>query len=265
MNTICDRVINWTRRQRARRLARRDAIICPQRPLISFTFDDFPISALTTGGEILRQHGATGTYYVALGLAGTEQPTGRMFDREDLARAIADGHELGCHTHAHCDAWHTPPAEFAADCARNRAALAELLAPPQFKTLGAEFKTLSYPINYPQPETKRAAAREYVCCRGGGQKINAGTADLNNLSAFFLEKCPDLEIVRRLIAENERQTGWLIFATHDVDSKPTRYGCTPDFFAAVVRAARESSSTILPVFEAYKLAVSDAALNQPAC
>ena len=35
-------------------------------PLISFTFDDFPRSALWRGGTILRERGFVGTYYVSL-------------------------------------------------------------------------------------------------------------------------------------------------------------------------------------------------------
>ena len=35
-------------------------------PLISFTFDDFPRSALEAGGQILRAHGVRGTYYAPL-------------------------------------------------------------------------------------------------------------------------------------------------------------------------------------------------------
>ena len=48
-------------------------------PLISFTFDDFPRSALTVGGEILERHGARGTYYASLGVMGKYEAAGLMF------------------------------------------------------------------------------------------------------------------------------------------------------------------------------------------
>jgi peptidoglycan/xylan/chitin deacetylase (PgdA/CDA1 family) len=43
-------------------------------PMISFTFDDFPRSALHVAGRILEDHGIAGTYYVSLGLMGTLTP-----------------------------------------------------------------------------------------------------------------------------------------------------------------------------------------------
>src|SRR4051812_1494906 len=81
-------------------------------PLISFTFDDFPRSALYTGGEILRKYGAAGTYYTALGLMGTDGPVGRIFSEADLPEVLGRGHEFGCHTFDHCDTWTTHPATY---------------------------------------------------------------------------------------------------------------------------------------------------------
>jgi peptidoglycan/xylan/chitin deacetylase (PgdA/CDA1 family) len=240
------KLVGFTRRQLARHFARRCREIRLPRAIISFTFDDFPHSALVVGGDILLRHGVAGTYYVSLGLMDTNQPTGRMFSREDLGQLIREGHELGCHTFSHCDAWQTKPSDFEASIAENRRALKNWSS-------SAEFKTLSYPIDSPRPQTKRKAARHFACCRGGGQDINAGTADLNNLNAFFLEQSRDeLEAVKLMIAKNERERGWLIFATHDISLNPTRFGCTASFFDTVVREAAQSDATILPVFRAFQ-------------
>src|SRR5438067_1641036 len=57
-------------RTAARRLARRPFVMKKGEPLISFTFDDFPRSALKTAGRILEEHGIFGTYYGSLGLMG---------------------------------------------------------------------------------------------------------------------------------------------------------------------------------------------------
>jgi len=70
-------------------------------PNISFTFDDFPRSALLTGGAILSRYGVRGSYYASLGLMGKQAPTGTIFVAEDLQRLLAQGHELGCHTFDH--------------------------------------------------------------------------------------------------------------------------------------------------------------------
>ncbi|MBZ5623491.1 MAG: polysaccharide deacetylase family protein [Acidobacteriia bacterium] len=80
-------------------------MINAQRPLISFTFDDFPRSALHTGGAILNRSGLAGTYYACLGLMGGETATGKLFNADDLKILIDRGHELGCHTYSHCHSW----------------------------------------------------------------------------------------------------------------------------------------------------------------
>ena len=89
-------------------------------PVISFTFDDFPRSALMNAGAILRERGLAGTYYASFGLMGRTAPTGEIFTREDLDELIRQGHELACHTFDHCDSWETAPAEFEASILRNQ-------------------------------------------------------------------------------------------------------------------------------------------------
>src|SRR5215472_14050839 len=91
-----------------------------QSPVISFTFDDFPRSALINGGAILRERGFAGTYYASFGLMGKEALVGGIFTREDLDELLRQGHELACHTFDHCDSWATNPNEFEASIVRNR-------------------------------------------------------------------------------------------------------------------------------------------------
>jgi hypothetical protein len=57
-------------------LCRRPVKMQNTAPLFSFTFDDFPRSALEVGGKILRAHGVAGTYYVSLELLNRDEPTG---------------------------------------------------------------------------------------------------------------------------------------------------------------------------------------------
>ena len=228
-------------------LFRRPLAIESQTPLISFTFDDFPRSALLTGGAILNGFGLAGTYYTSFGLMGTQAPTGMIFERDDLKTLVGQGHELGCHTFAHCHSWDTEPAAFEESIAANRQALNELVP-------GASFRTFSYPVSPPRPTTKKNTSKHFVGCRGGGQIFNAGTADLNYLSAYFLEKsCGNREVVKHLIGENRLARGWLILATHDVCESPTRFGCTPDFFEDIVQSAVASGARILPVADALEV------------
>ncbi|BCS36065.1 polysaccharide deacetylase [Luteitalea sp. TBR-22] len=229
------------RRQVASYFSRRTVPVDLADPLISFTFDDFPASALRSGGPILERHGATATYYVSLGLLGMPTPTGRIVEGAALPGLLASGHELGCHTYSHCHSWNTAPARFRADVLRNRDVLADLL--PE-----GRFETFSYPIAPPRPRTKILTSNLFRCSRLGGQKINAGYCDLNQLSAFFLEKANgDIGEVERIINEACAAKGWLIVATHDIDEQPTPFGCTPSFFSEVVRRAVGSGARILPV------------------
>ncbi len=46
--------------------------------------------------------------------------------------------------------------------------------------------------------------------------------------------------------------GWLVFATHDVEANPSRYGCTPELFERVLRWSVHSGARILPVARALR-------------
>lgn len=213
-------------------------------PYISFTFDDFPGSALHVGGAILTQFGLRATYYISLGLMGTEAPTGTICEPNDIKELLETGHELGCHTFSHCHSWETSPRVFEDSIIKNKQFLSELVP-------GATFRSLAYPILGPRIDTKRRAGRYFCCCRGGGQKFNEGETDLNFLKAFFLEKSrDDPGFIKQVIDQNCEARGWLIFATHDVSETHTPYGCTPSFFEDIVKYSVDSGARILPVAEA---------------
>jgi peptidoglycan/xylan/chitin deacetylase (PgdA/CDA1 family) len=242
------RVMGRFQRTMASSFCRRLVTLNNNRPLISFTFDDFPRSALHTGGEILIRAKVRGTYYASFGLMGTAAPTGEIFTQNDLAEFKAQGHELGCHTFAHCHAWNTNPRVFEQSVIENRAAL-ERLWP------GQEFWAFSYPILVPRPATKQRTGRFFRSCRAGGQTYNTGTVDLNLMKAFFIEKtCGELAPIQDLIRQNAAMGGWLIFATHDVCESPTAYGCRPSFLRDIVQCAVDSGAVILPVTDALDLA-----------
>lgn len=234
----------WYQRNAARSFFTRPFAIDSQKPIISFTFDDFPRSALYTGGAILERFGLKGTYYASFGLMGKMAPTGRIFEPADLLALVERGHEIGCHTFDHCHSWNTDPKVFENSILQNKATLEQLI-PRGF------FRTFSYPISPPRPYIKQIAAEHFVCARGGGQTFNVGSTDLNYLRAYFLEKARDnRDAITHLIEENRAARGWLILATHDVDTTPTSFGCTPEVFEEIVQCAVNSGARILPVVEA---------------
>jgi len=238
------RVQGRYQRSAARLFFRRPFAIDSPVPIVSFTFDDFPRSALLTGGAILKRFGLAGTYYASFGLMGKTAPSGPIFVPEDLKALVEEGHELGCHTFDHCHAWDTKPGVFEDSIIENRLALSKLFP-------GASFRTFSYPISPPRPQIKQKTAEHFVCSRGGSQTFNVGRADLNYLCAYFMEKSRDNpEALKNLIEQNRRARGWLIFATHDISEDPTPFGCTPDFFEDIVQCAVNSGARILPVVQA---------------
>lgn len=62
-----------------------------------------------------------------------------------------------------------------------------------------------------------------------------------------------------MIADTARNGGWLILYTHDVCEKPGRFGCTPEEFARLLGAARDSNLQVLTVNEALVKAQAAAA------
>src|SRR3954469_22956024 len=75
-------------------------------PMVSFTFDDLPKSAVTTGADLLEAHGARGTFYISGALVGVETPDWVAGDAADVLSLYNLGHEIGCHTFSHrraCD------------------------------------------------------------------------------------------------------------------------------------------------------------------
>ena len=238
--------IYWIyRRSIAKWFCRRMVSIKLATPIISFSFDDAPRTAFCNGGDILKAHGACGTYYISIGMLGSDSPSGVIASQDDLQRAVEVGHELGCHTFDHADPWITKTDRFELSALKNRQALAKIL--PQ-----TVFTNFAYPLCNPRPTTKRRIGDQYFCCRGGGQTINSGQTDFNLLKAFFLDyrNGDSITSVRGLIDRNAEARGWLIFATHDVDDNPSRYGCSKEHFEDVVAYAANSGSLILPVGKA---------------
>jgi len=235
------RIRNRSGRRLAQLFFRRPLHINTTVPYISFTFDDFPRSALHDGGEILRQYGLKATYYASFGLMGSCQSTGPMFLESDVRMLLQEGHELGSHTYDHSNPSLTDIQKFEKSIHQNQLALVSLIP-------GAIFRTFAYPISTPRLYLKKRVGEQFDCCRAGGQSYNGRVSDLNLLKAFFLEKTKGgLNEIEQIILKNAKALGWLILVTHDISDSPSPYGCTPRFFKEVVKCAVDSGAVILPV------------------
>jgi peptidoglycan/xylan/chitin deacetylase (PgdA/CDA1 family) len=249
---LVQRIRNYYIAHRASWFARRLRTAVWTRPVVSFTFDDFPQSALLVGGKILHRFSIRGSYYASLGSMGKESPVGKIFHLEDIQALLDEGHELGCHTYDHLDAWDTHPVEFEASVRKNQTELGKLFP-------GRSFRTSSYPITDPHPRIKQITARYFDCSRGGGQTFNNDILDLNLIKSCFIDRRirDNSALLRELIDKNRQVNGWLVFSTHDICETPSPYGCTPNQFQFIVEYSVNSGALILPVCEAYSVLVKD--------
>jgi peptidoglycan/xylan/chitin deacetylase (PgdA/CDA1 family) len=210
-------------------------------PIVSFTFDDFPRSALTIGGTILKRHGARGTYYAAAGLMNSVNHLGEQFRQEDLDSLLRDGHELASHTFAHISCRSVSSSAFIQDVEKGRKAIESL-------TGSADFGNFAYPFGEVTLNTKRLVGPGLASARGIWGGLNSQQIDLNLLRANSLYGGREKDDqVRNLILENERLGSWLIFYSHDVSATPSRYGCTADLLEFAVSLATQRRGTIATV------------------
>ena len=225
---------------------RRDFHFSGERPVVSFTFDDFPQSALHIGGSILKNYGVCGTYYAAMGLMGQHNGMERYFNIEDLLKLVQDGHELGSHTFSHLSGRSSILQDFQID------ALKGMEAVNQF-TGNSQPHSFSYPKGHATFRIKGKISPLFSSCRGIIPGVNKSPADLNLLRANSLYSHSfDAGVIERLFKANEKFKGWLIFYTHDISKNPSPFGCRPEEFEQVVKMAINWNFKVLTIGQVYK-------------
>ena len=209
------------------------------RPIVSFTFDDFPKSALQ-GAEILSSYNAAGTFYLSSCFSGRTVDPIRYYDLDDVRFLLENKHELGCHTASHLHVSQMRRDELTADLDRN----AEFAR----KNFNCALATFSFPFGDISLSSKLLVQRRFDACRSSLPGVNRGFADLGALRAIRLySKLLDAEAIKSLIERAARPGSWLILYTHDVDDDPSPYGCTPALLQAAVESAVAAGCQILPV------------------
>jgi peptidoglycan/xylan/chitin deacetylase (PgdA/CDA1 family) len=214
--------------------------------VVSFCFDDFPSTAYTSGGSILKTFGVRGTYYAALGLMNTTNELGPQMTQEDVESVVEDGHELASHTFSHLSARRVPLNEFERDVMAGRDAVRAL-------TGTDEVDNFAYPYGHVTLASKNKLGEKLCTCRGIYPGINGPDVDLNLLRANSLYGSIDqLQNAQYLLSCNDQRRGWLIFYTHDVQRAPSQFGCTPDLLDSVVELTLKKKMQILTVAEVVK-------------
>lgn len=208
-------------------------------PLVSFTFDDVPDSALGEGAAILERHGVRGTFYIAGGLAGKVEPDRALITREGCSELLARGHEIGCHTYAH---------RRIRDIRRLGEDLDQNANYLKSAGVAGPARNFAFPYNAAWPPARALLRRRYRSCRGAGEAINRGAIDPLMIKAVEIRQ-PEHHArdLTRWIDDVADRPGWLVFFTHDIAPRPTPYGCTPETFDHLVRHAVDKGCRVLPV------------------
>jgi peptidoglycan/xylan/chitin deacetylase (PgdA/CDA1 family) len=219
-----------------------------QRPIVSFTFDDFPHSAVSNGARILEKYGARGTFYAAGSYCGQVIDGIVQYSAGDLLALLEAGHEIGCHTFNHRRVSTLTKGKLVEEIRLNRSFIAEHIP-------NLELRTFAYPFGDASIGATFKLERMFSGCRSTTFGINSGTADIGRLYAVRLYNgAINEKDIARLIADAALQKSWLIFYTHDVEDEPSKFGCSPALMEYAVRAAASSDVAILPVVEALEVA-----------
>jgi peptidoglycan/xylan/chitin deacetylase (PgdA/CDA1 family) len=218
-------------------------------PMVSFTFDDIPKSAATTGAGILEDHGVLGTFYVSGGLVSTtSSPHWAAVDAPDIVALHRRGHEIGCHTFSHSRACDLDAAALAAEIEQNRRYLQSV--DPSIK-----IENFAYPFGYGSFWRKQQLKAAFQSCRGIVPGVNSGTVDLQFLRAMpLIDQHIDRDAIECALDETQLNNGWLIFYGHDVVEAPSPYGCSPALLNQALEAASRRKIRGLNMAEALRCA-----------
>ncbi|MGO8772931.1 MAG: polysaccharide deacetylase family protein [Terracidiphilus sp.] len=227
-------------------LYRRPVPLGTRGPIITFSFDDFPRSALTTGAAVLESFGARATYYVTMSLMNAKNDLGEQFRNDDLHSVLDRGHELASHTFSHLSARQVRYDVFKGDVERGEQAIREETGMPGSGNF-------AYPYGDVTLGAKKRLGPELKSCRGTCGGLNGPDVDLNLLRANSLYGDLDrADAAKRLILENEEQGRWLIFYSHDVAAKPSPFGCTLKLLEAVCSFAAAREARFMTVAQVMK-------------
>ena len=214
------------------------AQIAPDRPVVTFSFDDFPKSALN-GADIVEKHGGRGGFYACTSLLGQKSPVmGEMFDAAALKELVARGHEIGAHSHSHLDCAKHKLDKVQKDVSENLVALAEA-------GHAEHVAAFAYPYGETTFAAKRWVSDVFVTGRGILPGVNIGEADRSQLRAIELGASAASR--RRAVAALKNciaARGWLIFFTHDVSPSPSAYGVTNELIEELAKTAVDMGAVL---------------------
>jgi peptidoglycan/xylan/chitin deacetylase (PgdA/CDA1 family) len=218
------------RRRLARVVATSPAVVELRRPMLTISFDDAPVSAVTGGAQILERHNVRGTYFISTGLCGKDSHLGRYATLDEVCALAKAEHEIACHTQSHLDCGRAEPADIAAELDANAQALASIDIVPE---------TFAYPYGDVSPRAKALFKRRFSAARALHHGLIATGSDLNQAPAVGIEGAQGEHTALEWMRRAAERKAWLVLYTHDVRDTPSDWGCTPAVLERIVKAGED--------------------------
>jgi len=217
------------RRQVSKLAVRRPVRMALERPMVTFGFDDAPVTATTAGAQVLEARGVRGVYYFSAGLVGRTGPMGVYAEREDAQRLAAAGHEVACHTFSHLDCGQADGPAILGEVDRNAMDLDAWGLPVR--------ESFAYPYGDVSIPAKRALGGRFRTLRTVTAGLIENGSDANQLPAVGIEGAEGEAKALHWLDRAAERKAWLMLFTHDVEPNPSAWGCTPEALGHLIDAA----------------------------
>lgn len=224
--------------------------IARKRGAVCFTFDDAPRSAIEHGAGLLDSYGLKGVFYLCAGLTDATTHLGPMHSRADIDDLAEAGHEIACHTFDHRDLARTTQQDAIANIARNASTMAAWGMPVM--------RHFAYPYGETHFALKRTLGERFATARGVVGGVNVGRVDRMQLRAQRLYGEDSFSACVRVMNAAKDHSGLAIIFTHDVQDKPTPYGCRPSLLDRAIKQAIALDLDIVTLSAALPPAQGDA-------
>jgi len=224
--------------------------------MVTFSFDDVPMSALEQGAVLLDQAKVLGTFYLASALIGRRTDLWTVIDRDGVRELHRRGHEIALHGHVHLPVGsHRDARTFAADIALNHATIREIDS-------AIPIENFAYPYGHLSIARKMQLAHLVRSSRSIEIGVNSGIIDTQLIKIVPLVD-PVLSLAElndwldRTVAVN----GWLVFMIHDVSETPSPFGVTPRLLSHAIEGAMRRGIANLSMRAALDAAKVRVAMN----
>lgn len=218
------------RRRLVRLYRRREASRRPDRPMVTFSFDDAPASAFRAGAAVLESYNCRGVFYVSADLLDRRSPVGLIGSDRDIARAVRRGHEIGCHTYGHLDCAQVSEAELSADLARNAKTLLTLGVPEAPSTF-------AYPYGEVTPTAKRLTSNRFQLARALHPGLIEPGVDLNQAPSARMEGPEGEAAAMHWLERAQARCSWIFFHCHGVQEGGSEWSLDVNAFRRIVGEA----------------------------